>query len=85
MLLAHLDVPSHGARLDARTRSGRREGGRVYGAGVRDMKAGLAAMVMAMRAVAEARVPLEGDLLFVAVPGHMEQGVGAKRRVRRRA
>ena len=55
------------------------KGGRVYGAGVRDMKAGLAAMVMAMRAVRAARVPLQGDLLFVAVPGHMEQGIGAKR------
>ena len=79
MLLAHLDVPS---LAPGWTRDPFRpvvKGGRIYGAGVRDMKAGLAAMVMAMRAVRETRVSLQGDLLFVAVPGHMEQGVGAKR------
>ena len=79
MLLAHLDVP---AMAPGWTRDPFRPvvtGGRVYGAGVRDMKAGLAAMVMAMRAVRRARVRLEADLLLVAVPGHMEQGVGAKR------
>jgi acetylornithine deacetylase/succinyl-diaminopimelate desuccinylase-like protein len=79
MLLAHLDVP---AMAPGWTRDPFRAvvtGGRIYGAGVRDMKAGLAAMVMAMRALRDARVRLEGDVVFVAVPGHMEQGVGAKR------
>jgi acetylornithine deacetylase/succinyl-diaminopimelate desuccinylase-like protein len=79
MLLAHLDVPTlaPGWRRDPFRPVVQR--GRIYGAGVRDMKAGLAAMVMAFRAVHRARVPLQGDLLLVAVPGHMEQGVGAKR------
>ena len=79
MLLAHLDVPAHASGWTRNPFKATVKNGRVYGAGVRDMKAGLAAMAMAMRAVREARVPLEGDLLFVAVPGHMEQGVGAKR------
>ena len=79
MLLAHLDVPAQASGWTRNPFRATVKNGRVYGAGVRDMKAGLAAMAMAMRAVREARVPLEGDLLFVAVPGHMEQGVGAKR------
>jgi len=79
MLLAHLDVPSLVAGWRRDPFKPTVERGRIYGSGVRDMKAGLAAMVMAMRAVREARFPLQGDLLCVAVPGHMEQGVGAKR------
>ena len=70
-----------GARLDARIRSRPRvKGGRVYGAGVRDMKAGLAAMVMAMRAGREAAgSPWKATSSSSPCPGHMEQGVGAKR------
>lgn len=79
MLLAHLDVPSLAPGWTRDPFSPAVKGGRVYGAGVRDMKAGLAAMVMAMRAVRESQLALAGDLVFVAVPGHMEQGVGAKR------
>ena len=79
MLLAHLDVPSLAPGWTRDPFSPAVKGGRIYGAGGRDMKAGLAAMVMAMRAVRETRVSLQGDLLFVAVPGHMEQGVGAQR------
>jgi succinyl-diaminopimelate desuccinylase len=79
MLLAHLDVPPVASGWTGPPLQARMRGGRVYGAGIRDMKGGLASMVMAMRALHDARVTLPGDLLFVAVPGHMEQGVGARR------
>jgi succinyl-diaminopimelate desuccinylase len=79
MLLAHLDVPSLAAGWTRDPHQPAIQGDRIYGAGGRDMKAGLAAMALAARAIQRAGAPLQGDLLFVAVPGHMEQGVGAKR------
>lgn len=40
--------------------------GRLYGRGAADMKCGLTAAFLAMRALAENRVPLKGDLLLIA-------------------
>ncbi|MBB3044212.1 M20/M25/M40 family metallo-hydrolase [Nocardioides sp. LMS-CY] len=52
--------------------------GRLYGAGVDDMKAGVAAMVLAVRAAADHRVPMRGDLILHAVMHHDTIGLGEK-------
>jgi succinyl-diaminopimelate desuccinylase len=51
--------------------------GRIWGRGAADMKGGLAAMMTAMKALAEARVPLKGDLILAATAGEEIDSVGA--------
>jgi acetylornithine deacetylase/succinyl-diaminopimelate desuccinylase-like protein len=48
-----------------------RDGSRVYGHGIMDMKAGLACQVAAMKAIIEAGVEFAGTLTFAAVADHM--------------
>jgi succinyl-diaminopimelate desuccinylase len=57
--------------------SGEEAEGRVWGRGAADMKGGLAAMMAAMMALAEARVPLPGDLLLAATAGEEIDSLGA--------
>jgi acetylornithine deacetylase len=52
------------------------EGDRFYGAGIFNMKAGVAAMVMAAVAARRARVALRGDVLVAGVVGELQGGVG---------
>src|SRR5262249_58454687 len=52
------------------------EGDRFYGAGIFNMKAGVAAMVMAAVAARRARLPLRGDVLVACVVGELQGGVG---------
>lgn len=52
--------------------------GRLYGAGVDDMKGCVAAMVMAVRAAAESDVAMRGDLILHAVMHHDTIGLGEK-------
>jgi len=51
--------------------------GRIWGRGAADMKGGLAAMMAAMKVLAEARVPLKGDLILAATAGEEIDSVGA--------
>lgn len=51
--------------------------GKVWGRGAADMKGGLAAMMTAMKALAEARVPLKGDLILAATAGEEVDSLGA--------
>lgn len=44
------------------------EQGRVYGRGASDMKGGIAAMLMALKAVRRAGIELQGDLVVQSVP-----------------
>ena len=52
------------------------EGGRLYGGGTYNMKAGVTAMVMAAVALKRAGVPLRGDLIVAGVVGELQGGVG---------
>ena len=44
-------------------------GGKVWGRGTADMKGGLVALIVAAKALAEARLPLQGDLIIAATAG----------------
>jgi len=57
--------------------SGESAEGRVWGRGAADMKGGLAAMMAAVMALAEARIPLPGDLLLAATAGEEIDSLGA--------
>jgi succinyl-diaminopimelate desuccinylase len=52
--------------------------GRIWGRGAADMKGGLAAMMTAMKVLAEARVPLKGDLILAATAGEEIDSIGAE-------
>ncbi len=52
--------------------------GRVWGRGASDMKGGLAAMMAAVKALAEAKVPLRGDLILAATAGEEADSLGAQ-------
>jgi len=54
------------------------EDGRLYGAGVDDMKGAVACMVATVRAAAMAPTPLPGDLVLHAVMHHDTIGLGEK-------
>ena len=54
------------------------EAGRIYGAGIADMKAGTAAALAALRRVAQSGKGLRGDVVMQAVSCHFEGGVGTR-------
>jgi len=49
------------------------EDGRLYGLGISNMKGALACYVEALRALADARVSLRGDVMIAAVSGEIEK------------
>ena len=52
--------------------------GRIYGAGIADMKSGLAAMCAAVEALARSPDHLAGDVWIQAVSAHFEGGLGTR-------
>lgn len=81
-LLGHFDTapighgtwchPPHGAVV---------EGGRLYGRGTADMKAGVAAMMVAVEALAQTGTDLAGDVVLALTSGETYDCIGAKRLV----
>ncbi|WP_042196825.1 M20 family metallopeptidase [Paenibacillus camerounensis] len=80
MFCGHLDTvspwtaeagiyPPHGAVI---------EGGRMYGRGTSDMKAGLAAMLLAAVSLQQEGIRLGGDLIFLATAGEEVDSCGAR-------
>jgi succinyl-diaminopimelate desuccinylase len=51
--------------------------GKIWGRGTADMKGGLVALMVAAKALAEARVPLQGDLIIAATAGEETDSLGA--------
>ena len=51
--------------------------GKIWGRGAADMKGGLAAMMVALRTLAENQVPLRGDLILAATAGEETNSLGA--------
>jgi succinyl-diaminopimelate desuccinylase len=64
---AHVDTVQIADDWDEDPLSARIEDGKLYGQGAADMKAGLAAAMMAFRAIAEHESDLEGSLILTAV------------------
>jgi acetylornithine deacetylase/succinyl-diaminopimelate desuccinylase-like protein len=56
---------------------GEREGSRVYGHAVMDMKAGLVCQIAAMKAIVESGLEFGGTMTFAAVADHMGQQKGS--------
>ncbi len=52
-------------------------GGKVWGRGSADMKGGVAALLVLSKAMAEARMPLQGDLIIAATAGEEIDSLGA--------
>jgi succinyl-diaminopimelate desuccinylase len=51
--------------------------GRIWGRGTADMKAGLAALMVAAKTLAEVGLPLRGDLILAATAGEETDSLGA--------
>ena len=52
------------------------DGDRLYGAGIRNMKAGVSSMIEAAEAIRRSGVRLKGDLVLACVVGELQGGVG---------
>lgn len=76
MLNGHLDIDPLAASWKRDPWKPSLEDGRLYGAGARNMKGGLAALIAAAEAVRKARRPRRGDLIVACVLGELQGGVG---------
>lgn len=54
------------------------EGNRLWGAGIHNMKSGVAAMLAAGIALKRSGIPLSGDLVIACAAGELQGGVGTK-------
>jgi len=76
-LNGHVDVvPAGGNDWTDSPWSGKYEDGKVYGRGANDMKGGLIAYIMAMKAIKDAGVKLKGDVSIASVIGEETGGAG---------
>lgn len=79
LLNGHLDVVPPGVQAWTHDPfSGVIDSGKLYGRGASDMKGGLAALVVAAGLIAQAGVPLKGDLLVTGTAGEEVDSLGAQ-------
>ena len=85
LLNGHVDVVPPGDRQawGDDPFSGRLDGDAVYGRGACDMKGGLAAAMLALRALRRSGVRLAGDVLLAGVAGEEDGGLGTYALLRR--
>lgn len=75
---AHLDtVPVGVEKWVHDPFAGELSDGKIWGRGTADMKGGLAAVMLAAKALAQARVPLRGDLILALTADEEVNGLGA--------
>jgi succinyl-diaminopimelate desuccinylase len=77
----HLDTVPAGDNWTRDVLSAEIADGKIWGLGTTDMKAGVAAMLVAMEAVRQTGVALQGDLLFAGTAGEEVDSMGAQRLV----
>ena len=58
------------------------EGNRIFGGGIRNMKAGVASMITAAEAIRLSGTKLNGDLILACVVGELQGGVGTSHLVK---
>ena len=78
MLNGHLDIYELSEDWTRDPFAAALEDGKVYGAGIADMKAGTAAAAAAVRRIAAGDDRLRGDVVFQGVSCHFEGGVGTR-------
>ncbi len=75
---AHLDtVPIGNEKWIHEPFKGEVAEGRIWGRGSADMKGGLAVLMVAVKAIAEAQLPLQGDLILAVTAGEEVDSLGA--------
>jgi len=79
MFNGHMDVVPAGDGWTMDPFGGQIVGDKLYGRGATDMKAGLAAMMIAMKSIALAKVNLRGNLFLSAVVDEEQAETGTKR------
>jgi len=78
LLNGHMDIYEVSADWNVDPFTPVERDGRVYGAGIADMKSGLAAMCAAMEGLARSPDRLAGDVWIQAVSAHFEGGLGTR-------
>ena len=78
----HLDTVPAGDNWEHEVLAADIDDGKIWGLGTTDMKAGVAAMLMAMRAVKQSGATLRGNLLFAGTAGEEIESMGARELVR---
>ena len=74
----HLDtVPVGAEKWIHEPFQGDQSEGKIWGRGSADMKGGLAVLMVAAKALVDARVPLQGDLILTATAGEEVDSLGA--------
>lgn len=78
LMLGHTDVVPVGEGWTVDPFGGELRDGRLHGRGSSDMKGGLAAVLVAMRALRTAAAPLTGPVLLAALADEEQTGIGVR-------
>ncbi|GIX45961.1 MAG: peptidase M20 [Candidatus Tectimicrobiota bacterium] len=81
LLSGHLDTVPAGESWQRPPLAAEVDDGKLWGLGSSDMKAGVAAMLVALEAIQRSGATLQGDLLFAGTAGEEVDSMGAKQLV----